>query len=164
MTERGKANALHNNIHNVDFFAANLMEPPASAPWMQRRYDKILLDPPRAGAKEILPANGKFNAKRIVYVSCNPATLARDAGELVQPVQISLANVGIMKCFLIHHTLKQWLYLKRTKYGYLNSNSPSLTGKTAPARRTQKGIGQRNAEHAGSRPAARTANHASAQS
>lgn len=99
MTVRASDNARHNNITNTEFFAANLMEPPAGAPWMQRRYDKVLLDPPRAGAKEILPAIAKFKPKRIVYVSCNPATLARDAGELVHQYGYSLQTVGIMNMF-----------------------------------------------------------------
>jgi 23S rRNA (uracil1939-C5)-methyltransferase len=99
MTVRANANALHNNIHNTQFFAANLMEPPASAPWMNRRYDKVLIDPPRAGALEMLPAIAAFKPKRIVYVSCNPATLARDAGELVHQHGYSLQKVGIMNMF-----------------------------------------------------------------
>lgn len=99
MVARAKDNALHNCIANVTFDAANLMEPSASAPWIKTSYDKILLDPPRAGAKEILPLLSKFAAKRIVYVSCNPATLARDAGELVHKYGYRLASAGIMNMF-----------------------------------------------------------------
>ncbi len=99
MTVRANENAMHNGIHNTSFHAANLMEPPASAPWMKQRYDKILLDPPRAGAKEMLAAIAGFQAKRIVYVSCNPATLARDAGELVHQHGYQLQKVGIMNMF-----------------------------------------------------------------
>ena len=99
MTTRATANAAHNSINNTSFHVANLMEPQTSAPWIKRQYDKILLDPPRAGAKEILPAIATFNAKRIVYVSCNPATLARDAGELVHQYGYQLQKVGIMNMF-----------------------------------------------------------------
>lgn len=99
MTVRAKDNALHNHIEHTEFHAANLMEPPANAPWMKRRYDKILLDPPRAGAKEMLAAIAGFQAKRIVYVSCNPSTLARDAGELVHQHGYQLQKVGIMNMF-----------------------------------------------------------------
>lgn len=99
MVQRGNDNAAHNGISNVSFYAANLMEPPANAPWMKQTYDKILLDPPRAGAKEILPFFKQFKAKRIVYVSCNPATLARDAGELVHQLGYQLQYAGIMNMF-----------------------------------------------------------------
>jgi 23S rRNA (uracil1939-C5)-methyltransferase len=99
MTIRAKDNAVHNDIHNTQFHAANLMLPPTDAPWMNRRFDKILLDPPRAGAKEMLSAIAGFQAKRIVYVSCNPATLARDAGELVHQYGYQLQKVGIMNMF-----------------------------------------------------------------
>jgi 23S rRNA (uracil1939-C5)-methyltransferase len=99
MTERAHQNAAHNQLSNVEFYAANLMAPPENAPWMKRQYDKILLDPPRAGAIEIIPAVAAFNAKKIVYVSCNPATLARDAGELVNKYGYLLQNVGIMNMF-----------------------------------------------------------------
>jgi 23S rRNA (uracil1939-C5)-methyltransferase len=99
MVERGNANAAHNGINNVTFYSANLMEPPINAPWIKQPYDKILLDPPRAGAKEILPFFEQFSAKRIVYVSCNPATLARDAGELVHKLGYQLQYAGIMNMF-----------------------------------------------------------------
>lgn len=99
MVARAKANAEHNAIAHVDFYAANLMEPSTQAPWMKAHYDKILLDPPRAGAKEILPFIPQFAAQKIVYVSCNPATLARDAGELVHQHGYRLTQAGIMNMF-----------------------------------------------------------------
>ena len=99
MVVRANANAAHNGIQNVDFHAANLMAPPTEAPWIKQHYDKILLDPPRAGAKELLPFIDQLGATRIVYVSCNPATLARDAGELVQKYGFRLTHAGIMNMF-----------------------------------------------------------------
>ena len=99
MVLRAKENAMHNNISNVDFYAANLQQPESSAPWIKSQYDKILLDPPRAGAKEMLFYLTQFNAKRIVYVSCNPATLARDVGEIVHQHGYQLTHVGIMNMF-----------------------------------------------------------------
>lgn len=99
MVERATANAMHNRIDNAEFYAANLMEPPASATWMKKRYDKVLLDPPRVGAKEILPYFSQFAPAKIVYVSCNPATLARDAGILVHEYGYQLQQAGIMNMF-----------------------------------------------------------------
>ena len=99
MVARARDNAAHNSIHNVDFYAANLQAPRGDSSWINQSYDKILLDPPRTGAKEILPYFGKFAAKRIVYVSCNPATLARDAGELVRQWDYQLTHAGIINMF-----------------------------------------------------------------
>lgn len=99
MVNRAKENAQLNGINNVDFQVANLMEPLPIATWIQNKYDKILLDPPRTGAKEIIPFFRHFSAKRITYVSCNPATLARDAGELVYNYGYKLETVGVVNMF-----------------------------------------------------------------
>ncbi len=99
MVSRAEENARHNGINNVEYFAANLEKPPLDAPWTKKQYDKILLDPPRVGAKDILALVPSFQAKRIVYVSCNPATLARDAAELVHTYKYVLKKVGIMNMF-----------------------------------------------------------------
>jgi len=98
MVERAKENAAHNQINNTEFYAANLMEPSKSAIWLQKSYDKILLDPPRTGAKEMIPFLSNSAAKRIVYVSCNPSTLARDAGELIHH-HYKLKQVGVINMF-----------------------------------------------------------------
>lgn len=99
MVERAQYNAQQNNIDNTEFYAANLMAPTLNAPWLKQSYDKILLDPPRTGAKEIIPYLADLSAKRIVYVSCNPATLARDAGELTQQHGYKLKVVGVINMF-----------------------------------------------------------------
>jgi 23S rRNA (uracil1939-C5)-methyltransferase len=100
MVSRAKDNALHNQMTNTEFYRANLAEIPKMPPsWMQRKYTKILLDPPRTGAKEILPLIAKFSPTTIVYVSCNPATLARDAGELVHKHGYKLRKVGVINMF-----------------------------------------------------------------
>ena len=99
MVERAKANAQHNQIINTEFYAANLMEPNENTPWLKIPYDGVLLDPPRTGAKEILPYLTNPSIKRIVYVSCNPSTLARDAGELVYTYQYKLKKVGGINMF-----------------------------------------------------------------
>ena len=100
MVERARAAAHANDIHNTDYYACNLMaEDLGREPWLKRRYDKILLDPPRAGAKEVIAQMGKLKASRIVYVSCDPATLARDAGELVHTHGYCLVGAGVMDMF-----------------------------------------------------------------
>jgi len=99
MVTRAEMNAAHNHISNVGFYAANLEKPPSKAAWLQTSYDKILLDPPRVGAKEMLPLLHQLAPQRIVYISCNSATLARDAGELVHQYGYQLLQVGMMNMF-----------------------------------------------------------------
>jgi 23S rRNA (uracil1939-C5)-methyltransferase len=99
MVERGYENAKHNNIENVNFYAANLFEPLPNEAWARQTYEKILLDPPRTGAKEIVAQISQLKPNRIVYVSCNPATLARDADLLVNTFGFKLKQAGVMNMF-----------------------------------------------------------------
>ncbi len=99
LVERAKNNAIKNGIDNVKFFAADLAELNNLNEFMEQTYDKILLDPARTGAKEIIEALDTKNVKRIVYVSCNPATLARDAGILVNEKGFKLKQAGVMDMF-----------------------------------------------------------------
>lgn len=99
LIRRARDNARRNAIDNAQFHVADLSGDVGTAPWRQTRYDKILLDPPRTGALELLPQIAKLGAKRIVYVSCNPATLARDAGLLVQEYGYKLRSAGVMDMF-----------------------------------------------------------------
>ncbi len=97
---RARENAIANGIDNVEYHVANLMENLDNIPWLKRNtYSKVLLDPPRSGAKEALPYIAATAAKRIVYVSCHPGTLARDAGELVHEYGYRLRAAGVMDMF-----------------------------------------------------------------
>ena len=96
---RGRQNAAENGLANIEFHVADLTQPQDHIPWALRRYDKVLLDPSRAGAAEILHYAPKWRAKRIVYVSCNPSTLARDAGVLVHEHGYRLISAGVMDMF-----------------------------------------------------------------
>ena len=96
---RANQNAARNNITNTALHVANLMEDVSDASWLKGDYSRLLLDPPRSGAKEILPLLEKMNIPRIVYVSCNPSTLARDAGTLVNEMGYTLEKVGVMDMF-----------------------------------------------------------------
>ncbi len=98
MVRRGFENARANGLDNVEFHAANLCVDFGSATWAVHRYDKILLDPPRSGALEIIPVIAAMRARKILYISCNPATLARDAGELVKH-GYRLTRAGVMDMF-----------------------------------------------------------------
>lgn len=99
MVNRGQENALHNQLPQTSFFAHDLTLSFASSQFGQKNYNKILLDPPRSGAREILADIAKLKPERIVYISCNPATMARDAGELVNQHGFKLAAVGVMDMF-----------------------------------------------------------------
>ncbi|MFZ2448947.1 MAG: 23S rRNA (uracil(1939)-C(5))-methyltransferase RlmD [Methylovulum miyakonense] len=99
LVNHAKENALHNNIHNVEFYAADLSKDISDQPWANRKYNKILLDPSRAGASEVLPYIKTWQPEQIVYVSCNPSTLARDAGILVNELGYKLVKAGVMDMF-----------------------------------------------------------------
>jgi 23S rRNA (uracil1939-C5)-methyltransferase len=99
LVARARENALRNAIENVAFYTANLYEVLDNEPWLMQRFNKVLLDPPRSGAVEILEHLPKLGAERIVYVSCYPGTLARDAGILVQQQGYRLLSAGVMDMF-----------------------------------------------------------------
>ncbi|MEQ8288853.1 MAG: 23S rRNA (uracil(1939)-C(5))-methyltransferase RlmD [Gammaproteobacteria bacterium] len=99
LIERARVNAETNGIGNAEFHVANLTADDLVYPFMQQQYNKLLLDPPRTGAKEILSALNLKGIDRIVYVSCNPATLARDAGILVNDKGYKLLSAGVMDMF-----------------------------------------------------------------
>lgn len=98
MVQRAGENASRNGIDNVQFFVADLFSEVATEPWAGQHYDKLLLDPPRSGAIEIVTRIQELSPQTIVYVSCNPATLARDAGELLRQGYI-MTHAGVLDMF-----------------------------------------------------------------
>ena len=99
MVARARKTAIANGIENTSYYVANLMGEMKNEPWLSWHYDRILLDPPRAGAREVIEKIGPLGADRIVYVSCHPGTLARDAGELVKTHGYRLVSAGVMDMF-----------------------------------------------------------------
>jgi len=95
LVERARANALANGVV-AQFEVADLFKQ-GLAPF--GRFDKLLLDPPREGAVEIVKALSPGWPRRIVYVSCDPATLARDAGVLVHTQGFRLVAAGVANMF-----------------------------------------------------------------
>jgi 23S rRNA (uracil1939-C5)-methyltransferase len=95
LVERARANAVRNGIANAEFIAADLSVAAVPA----GGFNKVLLDPPRSGALELVRRLDLAGVERLLYVSCNPATLARDAGVLVRERGMTLAAAGIMDMF-----------------------------------------------------------------
>ncbi len=99
LVARARANAQRNGIGNAQFFAADLAAPLAYEPWLGQPFDAVLLDPPRSGAEALLPQLPLKSIDRIVYVSCHPGSLARDAGFLVRERGYTLRAAGVMDMF-----------------------------------------------------------------
>jgi len=115
MVERGRANAALNGLDNIEFHTADLYKPGNAPPWPKAHYNKILLDPPRSGAEDLLPWIGDSEVKRVLYISCNAETLARDAGILVNQYGFSLSGAGIMNMFPhTHHSEAIALFERKT--------------------------------------------------
>ncbi len=98
LVEQARKNAMHNAISNVQFYTADLSSPIKDQAWSQKPFNKLLLDPPRSGALEIIQQISSWQIERIVYVSCNSATLARDAAELIKQ-GYQLKQAGVMDMF-----------------------------------------------------------------
>ncbi len=99
LVERARHNARRNQLTNVEFMVANLFEEHKDSPFAKRKFNKVLLDPPRAGAREILPVIAKCGAQRVVYISCHPGSLARDTDILVNELGYTLKSAGVFDMF-----------------------------------------------------------------
>jgi len=98
LVRRAEDNASNNGLAGrARFQVANLFEAPCSVEF--GRFDKLLIDPPRDGAVEVVKALGEGGPRRIVYVSCDPATLSRDAEVLVHVKGYRLAAAGVINMF-----------------------------------------------------------------
>ncbi|MGI9343201.1 MAG: 23S rRNA (uracil(1939)-C(5))-methyltransferase RlmD, partial [Gammaproteobacteria bacterium] len=99
MVARARRNASSNAIDNVEFVQADLGAPAAADSSLWTGFDLVLLDPPRTGALEMMDVLGRIAAGRVLYVSCHPGTLARDAQHLVHELGYELAAVGTADMF-----------------------------------------------------------------
>lgn len=98
MVARAQENAAANGLGNLHFYQADLSKALAEMPWAAGGFDAVLLDPPRDGAFEVVQQMERLGAQRVLYVSCNPATLARDAAELVRQ-GFRLVRAGLLDMF-----------------------------------------------------------------
>jgi len=99
LVKRAKENASQNDISNASFYKADLFEDVSGFEWFRgKKYNKALIDPARNGAIEIVELLPKLGVERLVYVSCNPSTLARDTSRLID-LGFTLSSAGVMDMF-----------------------------------------------------------------
>ncbi len=99
LVARARHNAAVNGIDNAEFRQADLAAIGGTESWLGEPCDRLLLDPARSGAAEVVDHIGRLDPARIVYVSCHPGTLARDAGVLVNDAGYTLEAAGIIDMF-----------------------------------------------------------------
>jgi 23S rRNA (uracil1939-C5)-methyltransferase len=99
LVSRARDNAVLNGLDNVAIHVADLATDQRGSGWAGGNYNKVLLDPPRSGAAEVIDILGNIAAEKIVYVSCHPGSLARDAGRLVHDNGYQLLAAGVMDMF-----------------------------------------------------------------
>jgi 23S rRNA (uracil1939-C5)-methyltransferase len=99
MVEKARANAIANDIVNAEFVAADLTCADALPAQLDGGFDLVVLDPPRAGAQEVLEKLAATGTPRILYVSCHPGSLARDASILAERYGFTLKSAGAIDIF-----------------------------------------------------------------
>ncbi len=99
LVARAAENAEKNGLNNAEFRVADLSKIDGTESWVKAGWDRLLLDPARSGAAEVVERMKLLNPERIVYVSCHPGTLARDAGILVYEQGYRLETAGIIDMF-----------------------------------------------------------------
>jgi 23S rRNA (uracil1939-C5)-methyltransferase len=99
LVARARENAKKNDLGNTEFRVADLNKIDGTEAWVKAGWDRVLLDPARSGAAEVVSRMKLLNPERIVYISCHPGTLARDAGILVHEQGYRLETAGIIDMF-----------------------------------------------------------------
>jgi 23S rRNA (uracil1939-C5)-methyltransferase len=100
LVDRARHNAGLNEVRNAEFHVADLARPlEPTLPWLRESYTHVLLDPPRAGASEMLASISRLSPQRVLYISCHPGSLARDLGLLVHEHGMSLVAAGVLDMF-----------------------------------------------------------------
>lgn len=99
MLVRARDNAVRSGIGNASFLQADLGRSSEIDALDWQGFDLVTLDPPRTGALEMIDMLGKIRARRLLYVSCHPGSLARDADKLVHELGYELTAAGIMDMF-----------------------------------------------------------------
>lgn len=98
MVEQARGNAEDSGLVQARFYRADLAADFTAEPWARQGFDRVLLDPGRAGAEQVMPYLLKLSPQRLLYVSCNPATLARDS-EVLLAGGYRLVRLGLIDMF-----------------------------------------------------------------
>ncbi|WP_299020585.1 23S rRNA (uracil(1939)-C(5))-methyltransferase RlmD [uncultured Photobacterium sp.] len=120
MVHRATDNALINKLENASFYQANLEQDVTTMGWAQEPFNKILLDPARAGAAGVMQHVVNLAPERVVYVSCNPATLARDSQMLLKQ-GYQLERLGMLDMFPHTGHLESMALFTKNNLGTKNS-------------------------------------------
>lgn len=96
--ERAASNARLNNLDNCKFYATDLTNPEAAWQICPQKIDVLVLDPPRSGAQALIELLNRWQPKKICYISCNPATLARDSKAIIES-NYKLEDIGVVDLF-----------------------------------------------------------------
>ena len=116
MVEQAKSNAQLNNINNATFFQFNLIENLNHCSWLKEyQFNKVLLDPPRSGALEQMLLLNKLLPEKILYISCDPATLARDIALINNKYSVKYA--GVINMFPHTSHVESMVLLEKTYAG-----------------------------------------------
>ncbi|WP_300479476.1 23S rRNA (uracil(1939)-C(5))-methyltransferase RlmD [Shewanella sp.] len=113
MVIQARVNAKANNLDKLTFYHGDLSADLSLEPWMGK-IDKLLLDPARAGAFESLQWLKKMKPRKVVYVSCNPASLARDSAVLLER-GYRLQQLGLIDMFPQTHHIEAMALFELTK-------------------------------------------------
>jgi 23S rRNA (uracil1939-C5)-methyltransferase len=98
MVDKAKANAMTNQLENCQFYQADLNSAWLDQGWIKNNFTKVLLDPARAGAEQAVIQLGTLAINTILYVSCDPATLARDSKLLLEQ-GYRISKIGLVDMF-----------------------------------------------------------------
>lgn len=99
LVERARHNATINSCEQAEFEVVDLFKVDENSEWLKQHWDAVVIDPPRAGAREVIMSLDKVAPAKILYVSCHPGTLARDAELLVHELGYECVRLGVMDMF-----------------------------------------------------------------
>jgi 23S rRNA (uracil1939-C5)-methyltransferase len=100
LVQRARHNAMMNGLGNAQFVAADLTQTlPLNAPYLAGGFSHVVLDPPRAGALDVMPTIAHLAPRKVAYISCHPGSLARDIAVLVHEFGFELRAAGVLDMF-----------------------------------------------------------------
>ncbi|MFK7794751.1 MAG: 23S rRNA (uracil(1939)-C(5))-methyltransferase RlmD [Gammaproteobacteria bacterium] len=99
LVDRARHNAHINQLDNAEFKKEDLFKVDAKCEWLAKKWDAVIVDPPRAGAREVIELISKIDPAKILYISCHPATLARDADVLVNTFGYRMEKMNVLNMF-----------------------------------------------------------------